>query len=47
MASGYYEWLPTPTDKLLYYYTARDDSPLTFAGLWHEWKDIRTGEPQK
>jgi putative SOS response-associated peptidase YedK len=47
MASGYYEWLPTPTGKQLYYYTARDDSPLTFAGLWHEWKDIRTGEPQK
>jgi putative SOS response-associated peptidase YedK len=33
-ASGYYEWLPTPTGKQPYYYTAGDGSPLTFAGLW-------------
>ena len=46
-ASGYYEWLPTPTGKQPYYYTARDGSPLTFAGLWDEWKDIETGEPLK
>jgi putative SOS response-associated peptidase YedK len=42
-ASGYYEWLKTPTGKQPYYYTARDLSPLTFAGLWDEWKDIETG----
>ncbi len=46
-ASGYYEWLGTPTGKQPYYYTARDGSPLTFAGLWDEWKDIETGEPSK
>jgi putative SOS response-associated peptidase YedK len=44
-ASGYYEWLPTPTGKQPYYYTARDSSPLTFAGLWDEWKDVETVLP--
>src|SRR5262249_31406505 len=42
-ASGYYEWLSTPTGKQPYYYTARDGAPLTFAGLWDKWKDIETG----
>ncbi len=46
-ASGYYEWLATPTGKQPYYYTARNGSPLTLAGLWDEWKDIETGEPLK
>jgi putative SOS response-associated peptidase YedK len=46
-ASGYYEWQNTPTGKQPYYYVARDGSPLTFAGLWDEWKDIETGEPLK
>jgi putative SOS response-associated peptidase YedK len=46
-ASGYYEWQKTPTGKQPYYYTARDGSPLTFAGLWDEWKNIETGEPLK
>jgi putative SOS response-associated peptidase YedK len=46
-ASGYYEWKNTPTGKQPYYYTARDGSPLTIAGLWDEWKDIETGEPLK
>jgi putative SOS response-associated peptidase YedK len=46
-ASGYYEWQSTPTGKQPYYYTARDGSPLTIAGLWDEWKDIETGEPLK
>ena len=46
-ASGYYEWQNTPTGKQPYYYTARDGSPLTFAGLWDEWKNIETGEPLK
>src|SRR5262249_35192067 len=31
-ASGYYEWLSTPTGKQPHYYTARDGAPLTFAG---------------
>jgi putative SOS response-associated peptidase YedK len=46
-ASGYYEWQNSPTGKQPYYYTARDGSPLTFAGLWDEWKNIETGEPLK
>jgi putative SOS response-associated peptidase YedK len=46
-ASGYYEWLPTSSGKQPYYYTAFDGSPLTFAGLWDEWKDIETGERVK
>jgi putative SOS response-associated peptidase YedK len=47
-ASGYYEWLKTPTGKQPYYYTARDGSPLTFAGVWDEWKSAGgTGEPLK
>jgi len=46
-ASGYYEWQSTSTGKQPYYYTARDGSPLTIAGLWDEWKDIETGEPLK
>jgi putative SOS response-associated peptidase YedK len=42
-ASGYYEWLKTPTGKQHHYYTARDGAPLTMAGLWDEWKDTETG----
>jgi putative SOS response-associated peptidase YedK len=42
-ASGYYEWLKTPAGKQPYYYTARDGTPLTMAGLWDEWKEIETG----
>jgi putative SOS response-associated peptidase YedK len=44
-ASGYYEWENTPTGKQPYHSTARDGSPLTFTGLWDEWKNIETGEP--
>jgi putative SOS response-associated peptidase YedK len=43
-ASGYYEWQSTPTGKQPYYFTARDGSPLTMAGLWDEWRDVETGE---
>lgn len=46
-ASGYYEWSTTPTGKQPFYFTARDDSPLTIAGLWEEWTDVETGEPLK
>jgi putative SOS response-associated peptidase YedK len=46
-ASGYYEWANTSNGKLPYYFSARDGSPLTIAGLWDEWKDIETGEPLK
>ena len=44
-ASGYYEWLATPTGKQPHYYTVRDGSPLTFAGLWDEWKHGATDTP--
>jgi putative SOS response-associated peptidase YedK len=43
----YYEWHGSPTGKQPYYYTARDGSSLTIAGIWDEWKDIETGEPLK
>jgi putative SOS response-associated peptidase YedK len=46
-ASGYYEWHDTPAGKQPYYFTRRDDLPITIAGLWDEWKDIETGEPVK
>src|SRR4029453_11398783 len=42
-ASGYYEWLKTPTGKQPHYYTAHDGAPLTMTGLWDEWKDRETG----
>jgi len=41
-ASGYYEWLSTPTGKQPYYYSTLDGEPLTIAGLWDEWKDPET-----
>jgi putative SOS response-associated peptidase YedK len=43
-ASGYYEWKPTPTGKQPYYISARDGSPLPFAGLWDEWHDPEDGQ---
>jgi putative SOS response-associated peptidase YedK len=46
-ASGYYEWQTTPSGKQPYYYTTRDESPLTIAGLWEEWKESESGEPRK
>ena len=46
-ASGYYEWATMPSGKQPFYYSARDGSPLTIAGLWDEWKDVETGEPLK
>ena len=36
-ASGYYEWKLTPTGG----------SPLSFAGLWEEWKNAETGDSTK
>ena len=43
-ASGYYEWMPTPSGKQPYYISAADGSVLSFAGLWEEWHDVVTGE---
>jgi putative SOS response-associated peptidase YedK len=42
-ASGYYEWHDAPDGKQPYYFTRRDEQPITIAGLWDEWKDIETG----
>jgi putative SOS response-associated peptidase YedK len=46
-ASGYYEWRDTPDGKQPYYFTRRDEQPISIAGLWDEWKDIETGERVK
>lgn len=46
-ASGYYEWKAMPDGKQPFYITSKDGSPLTFAGLWDEWKDPATGKPLK
>jgi putative SOS response-associated peptidase YedK len=46
-ASVYYEWHDTPGGKQPYYFTRRDEQPITIAGLWDEWKDIETGERLK
>jgi putative SOS response-associated peptidase YedK len=43
-ASGYYEWAATTDSKQPYYFTRADGEPITFAGLWDEWKDRATGE---
>jgi putative SOS response-associated peptidase YedK len=36
-ASGYFEWQTVGKDKQPYYFTPRNGSVLTFAGLWDEW----------
>jgi putative SOS response-associated peptidase YedK len=46
-ASGYYEWRDTPNGKQPYYFTRRDEQPISIAGLWDAWKDIETGEKIK
>jgi putative SOS response-associated peptidase YedK len=43
-ASGYFEWSGVPGNKQPYYFTRRDGQPITFAGLWSNWKDKETGE---
>jgi putative SOS response-associated peptidase YedK len=43
--SGYFEWQETPAGKLPWYYTARDGSALTAAGLWDSWRDPETRKP--
>jgi putative SOS response-associated peptidase YedK len=45
--SGYYEWKATPEGKQPYYFTRADGEPITFAGLWDEWKDREAGETLK
>ena len=38
-ASGYFEWQDTAEGKQPYYFTPRNGSVLTFAGLWEDWRD--------
>jgi putative SOS response-associated peptidase YedK len=42
-ASGYYEWHDAPGGKQPYYFTRRDGQPITFAGLWSNWRDKEAG----
>jgi putative SOS response-associated peptidase YedK len=46
-ASGYYEWQDTPDGKQPYYFTRRDEQPITIAGLWDTWHDRQAGETVK
>jgi putative SOS response-associated peptidase YedK len=46
-ASGYYEWQTTPAGKQPYYFTPKDGSILSIAGIWDEWKNPETGKPLK
>jgi putative SOS response-associated peptidase YedK len=46
-ASGYYEWKAEAGGKQPYYFIRADGDPLTFAGLWDEWRDRATGEVLK
>ena len=46
-ASGFYEWKTSGKEKQPYYITSKDGSVLSFAGLWDEWKDVKSGESIK
>jgi putative SOS response-associated peptidase YedK len=46
-ASGYYEWQDTPEGKQPYYFTRRDEQPITIAGLWDAWRDKQAGQTVK
>jgi putative SOS response-associated peptidase YedK len=43
--SGYYEWQSTSIGKQPWYYSARDGSALTAAGIWDSWHQPDTGKP--
>jgi putative SOS response-associated peptidase YedK len=46
-ASGDYELKPAPTGRQPHCISARDDSVLSFAGLWDEWHDAKMAETVK
>ncbi len=46
-ASGYHEWTPTPSGKQPYFISAADGGVLSFAGVWHEWRNPETGAAMK
>lgn len=37
LASGFYEWTRTQTERLPWYITRADNGPLIFAGIWQDW----------
>jgi hypothetical protein len=41
---GILKWQDTAVGKQPWYFTPADGEPITFAGLWNEWKDKATGE---
>lgn len=43
-ASGFYEWKRSGTDRQPYHISMADGSPMTFAALWENWSDPKTGE---
>lgn len=38
-ASGFFEWTGPKEDRQPHYISAKDEKPLTFAGLFDTWKD--------
>ena len=47
-AAGFYEWQlqPDGKTKVRHYIKLRDDQPMTFAGIWDEWKQL-DGTPMR
>jgi putative SOS response-associated peptidase YedK len=44
LVSGFYERKLTPDGRQPYYFTRRDGSVMTLAGLWDEWRNPDTNE---
>jgi putative SOS response-associated peptidase YedK len=40
-ATGFYEWKKTKYQKQAYFFTLTDNTPMSFAGIWEEWHDIK------
>lgn len=43
-ADGFYEWMVTPQGKVPHRILLKDEELFSFAGLWDEWIDKRSGE---
>jgi putative SOS response-associated peptidase YedK len=43
-ASGFFEWTGEKTARKPWFISAKDGKPLTFAGLFENWKDRESGE---
>jgi putative SOS response-associated peptidase YedK len=43
-ASGFFEWKAQGKAKQPYFISARDGTPLSFAGIWGTWTAVDTGE---